>query len=245
MSAEILNPKSEIHVIPCIDLMGGKVVQLVKGEKKALELDSPDQAIEMFRAFPLLHIIDLDAALGRGNNRELVGYLLSKVEARVGGGVRTVEDALALVQLGAKQVIVGTAAFTHDGINGPFLKALATQIGIGKVIVAIDVKGGRVAIKGWQETVDVSPAEVIAQLESYCAGFLCTFVDREGMMEGTDIPFFLDLRQRTRGELIAAGGITTTEEIQTLTGAGIQVAVGMAVYTGKLSLDELGQSFPQ
>lgn len=228
-----------MSVIPCIDVMGGKVVQLVRGEEKALELESPDEAIEMFRRFPLLHIIDLDAAKGVGDNRELVGYLLGKVRARVGGGVRTVDDATRLVALGATQVIVGTSAFTSTGVNSELLQSLAEAIDPSQVVIAIDVKGGRIAVRGWQETIDLSPADVLAQLEPYCAGFLCTYVDREGMMGGTDLSFFLDLKRKTSRNLIAAGGITTMDEVRVLTGAGIEVALGMAVYTGRLSLAEL------
>jgi phosphoribosylformimino-5-aminoimidazole carboxamide ribotide isomerase len=231
--------KSASRVIPCIDLMGGKVVQLVNGEKKALELESADEAVEMFRQFPLLHIIDLDAALGRGNNRDLIRDLLGKVRARVGGGIRSVEDAVALIELGADQVIVGTAAFTADGIDAPFLQALNATIGTQRVVVAIDVKGGKVAVKGWQATQAYGPADVLAMLEPYCAGFLCTYVDREGMLQGTNLEFFLDLRSRTNRDLIAAGGVSTLEEVRTLVEADIQVALGMAVYTGKLSLEEI------
>jgi phosphoribosylformimino-5-aminoimidazole carboxamide ribotide isomerase len=225
--------------IPCIDVMGGKVVQLVQGDRKALELDSPDEALRMFEGFPLLHLIDLDAALGRGENRELVAYLLSKVSARVGGGVRSVEGAQALISLGASQVIVGTSAFGPDGVNRQFLSELVSAIGRERVIVAIDVKGGKLAVRGWQSTLEMSPFDVVSELSPYCAGFLCTYVDGEGMMEGTDLPFFLSLRERVEGELIAAGGISSIAEIKALVGAGIQVAIGMAAYTGRLSLDEL------
>lgn len=226
-------------IIPCIDVMGGKVVQLVKGEKKAIELESADEAIAMFSAFPLLHVIDLDAALGKGDNHGLVGHLLGRVRARVGGGVRTVERAEALVELGAEQVIVGTSAFLPTGINEPFLESLVEAIGRDKIVVAIDVKGGRIAIKGWQQSLDLTPGAVTNSLAPFCAGFLCTYVDREGMLDGTDLPFFLDLRTRTKRTLIAAGGITTIGEVRTLVEASIEVALGMAVYTGKLDLAEL------
>lgn len=219
--------------------MGGKVVQLVKGEKKAIELDSADEAIAMFSAFPLLHVIDLDAALGKGHNRDLIRYVLGRVRARVGGGVRTLERAEALVELGAEQVIVGTSAFLPTGINEPFLKSLSGAIGREKIVAAIDVKGGRIAIKGWQEALPLTPDVVIRELEPFCSGFLCTYVDREGMMGGTDLPFFLDLRRKTERTLIAAGGITTIDEVRTLVAASIEVALGMAVYTGKLDLAEL------
>jgi len=267
--------KTGATVIPCIDVMGGKVVQLVKGEKKTLELESADEAVEMFRGFPLLHIIDLDAAKGTGHNRELIGEILGKVRARVGGGVRSVADAKALVEMGAEQVIVGTAAFSGrswpperdpprrdsspmdrgrlpalperegkesgNDIRSDFLRGLCAAIGRERVVVAIDVKNGRIAVKGWQATLDLAPADVLAELEPYCAGFQCTYVDREGMMEGTNLDFFLDLRKRTNSLLVAAGGISSMDEVRTLTDAGIEVALGMAVYMGKLSLTELAE----
>jgi phosphoribosylformimino-5-aminoimidazole carboxamide ribotide isomerase len=227
-------------IIPCIDVMGGKVVQLVRGEKKALELDSPDEALRMFEGFPLLHVIDLDAALGRGDNLALVAYLLSKVKARVGGGVRSVDRARDLVEAGAAQVIVGTSAFTPDGLNLPFLSQLVDSVGADQIIVAIDVKGGKLAVRGWQSTLELSPSDVVLELAPYCAGLLCTYVDGEGMMEGTDLPFFLSLRERVQGDLIAAGGISSISEVRALVDAGIQVAIGMAAYTGRLSLEKLG-----
>ncbi len=236
---EIRNPQSEIRVIPCIDVMGGKVVQLVRGERKALELESADEAVAMFEGFPLLHIIDLDAAMGSGGNHALIADLLTRVRARVGGGIRTIDRARALIDLGAEQVIVGTAAFSREGVDTDFLARLIRAVGRERIVVAIDVKAGRIAVKGWQESIDLGPAEVMRTLESYCAGFLCTYVDREGMMQGTDVTFFMDLRSRTDMQLIAAGGITSLDEVRTLSSAGIQVALGMAVYTGRLSLDEL------
>jgi phosphoribosylformimino-5-aminoimidazole carboxamide ribotide isomerase len=231
--------QSQGTVIPCIDVMGGKVVQLIKGETKAVELESADTAIEMFRGFPLLHIIDLDAAMGNGSNHSLVKYLLKNVRARVGGGVRTTEDARTLVALGAEQVIVATRAFGPDGIDEGFLAPLRDAIGREKVVVAIDVKGGNIAVRGWKGSVAMTPEDVVGPLEPYCTGFLCTYVDGEGMLEGTDLPLFLSLKAKTDLGLTAAGGITSMEEVRALLAAGIDVALGMAVYTGKLSLDEL------
>lgn len=226
-------------VIPCIDLLGGKVVQLVQGERKALELASADEALRMFEGFPLIHVIDLDAAKGQGDNSTMVETIAGQVRARVGGGVRSLEKAVELLDLGAEQVIVGTRAFNSAGVDEAFLSALSAKIGVDRTIIAIDVKNGKVAIKGWQEVVHFTPAEVIQTLKPYCAGFLCTYVDKEGMMEGTDVDLFLDLKSRTKRDLIAAGGITTMEEVCALTDAGIQVALGMAIYTGALNLDEL------
>lgn len=219
--------------------MQGRVVQLVQGETKALELESLDRAVELFREFPLIHIIDLDAAKGTGSNREVVAALLRRVRARVGGGVRTPDRAREALEQGASQVIVGSAAFGEAGIQTDFLESLNRVVDPARVILAVDVKQGRIAIQGWRQNIDLSPQEAIPLLDAYCGGFLCTCVDREGLLAGTDLDLFLDLRRRTRGTLIAAGGITTMEEVVTLTRAGIEVALGMAVYTGNLDLGEL------
>ena len=138
-------------IIPCIDLMDGKVVQLVQGREKALEGDSPEEMLRKFAAFPEIQVIDLDAAMGRGSNDELVRMLASQAVTRVGGGVRTVERARALVEQGAHRVIVGTAAFTATGINAPLLAALRDAIGRERLLIALDSKGGRIVVKGWQE----------------------------------------------------------------------------------------------
>ncbi len=229
------------RVIPCIDVMDGKVVQLVRGERKALELENASEALAMFAEFPLLHVIDLDAALGRPPNQQLVGVLLGQIRARAGGGVRSIERAVKLLDLGAEQVIVGTSAFTSTGVDHGFLEGLAQRIGPERVVVAIDIKGDCLAIRGWRATLSLHPSEVIVEVEPYCAGFLCTNVDREGMLAGTDLPLFLNLRSLTRRTLVAAGGITTMNEVQTLLDSDIDVALGMAAYTGRLSIDELAK----
>jgi len=223
-------------ILPCIDLMGGKVVQLVQGREKALEGGTPEEMLRMFAPFPQIQVIDLDAAIGAGSNDELVEFLASRAVCRVGGGVRTVERACKLVEQGARKVIVGTAAFNPDGVNVAFLEALGRAIGGERLLVALDSKEGRIVVKGWREATRFAAEEVLAQLEPYCAGFLCTYVDKEGMLQGTDLDWFRRLRRATRLELTAAGGITTIEEIRELTRLGIHAALGMAIYTGKLDL---------
>ena len=226
-------------IIPCIDLMDGKVVQLVQGREKALEGRSPDEMLAMFAGFPQIQVIDLDAAMGRGTNTALVDDLARKASVRVGGGVRTVERAEQLAGLGAYRVIVGTAAFSNDGPNIGFLEALDYAIGRERVTLSLDSKGGKVVVKGWKEATRWTAAEIIGELEPYCAGFLCTFVDKEGMMQGTDIGWFQSLRERTDREIVAAGGITTMQDIDALSSLGIHCAIGMSIYTGRLDLDEL------
>jgi len=231
-------------IIPCIDLMDGKVVQLVQGREKALEGDSPDQMLRKFSAFPQIQVIDLDAAMGRGVNDDLVEMLASKAVIRAGGGVRTVERAQTLLRQGAYRVIVGTSAFNAEGPNHEFLKSLETAVGRDRIVLALDTKGGRIVIKGWQEATSFTVEEVISQLEPYCSGFLCTYVDKEGMMQGTDLDWFRRLRAATNMEITAAGGITTLDDIRALTGMNIHCALGMAIYTGRLDLAELAQLQP-
>jgi phosphoribosylformimino-5-aminoimidazole carboxamide ribotide isomerase len=220
-------------IIPCIDLMDGKVVQLVQGRDKALEADAPLVMLRKFSAFPEIQVIDLDAAMGRGENASIVELLASRGKCRVGGGVRSVERARKLIDSGAYRVIVGTAAFT------PALAQIAAAIGRERVVVALDSKGGKVVVKGWREATEFTAEEVIGRLEPHCGGFLCTYVDREGMMQGTDLAWFRRLRSATRHELTAAGGITTMDDIRELSKLGVHCAVGMAIYTGKLDLAAL------
>jgi phosphoribosylformimino-5-aminoimidazole carboxamide ribotide isomerase len=222
-------------IIPCIDLMDGKVVQLVQGREKVLEGDSPDEMLRKFAAFPEIQVIDLDAAIGRGSNRELVRLLASKAVTRVGGGVRSVDRARELLEQGAHRVIVGTAAFGPSGVNTEFLAKLDRE----HLIIAVDSKEGRIVVKGWRESTNLAAEEVLRELEPYCSGFLCTYVDKEGMMQGTDLAWFRRLRAATSLELTAAGGITTIEEVRALEAMNVHAALGMAIYTGKLSLAEL------
>jgi phosphoribosylformimino-5-aminoimidazole carboxamide ribonucleotide (ProFAR) isomerase len=243
-------------IIPCIDLMGGKVVQLIQGREKALEGDSPAEMLRKFAAFPEIQVIDLDAAMGKGSNDGLVRMLASHAVTRVGGGVRTAERAQALVEQGAHRVIVGTAAFRgagprpahmegqvkdlpHAVIDGSFLSALRDAIGRERVLVAVDSRAGRIVVKGWQESTDLTAEDVLHSLEPYCGGFLCTYVDKEGMMQGTDLDWFRRLRRATSLELTAAGGITTLDDVRALQAMDIHAAMGMAIYTGRLKLEEL------
>jgi phosphoribosylformimino-5-aminoimidazole carboxamide ribotide isomerase len=223
-------------IIPCIDLMGGKVVQLVQGREKALEGGTPLEMIARFAAFPEIQVIDLDAAMGKGSNDDLVELIAVRATARVGGGVRSPERARMLIEQGAHRVIVGTAAFQRE-----LLQEIADATGPERLIIALDSRGGKVVVKGWQEATEFSAEQVIHQLEPFCSGFLCTYVDKEGLMQGTDLDWFRRLRASTKHELTAAGGITTLEEIRELQKLGIHAALGMAIYTGRLSLDELAR----
>jgi len=228
-------------IIPCIDLMEGKVVQLVQGREKVFEADSPLEMLCKFASFPEIQVIDLDAALGRGSNDDIVELLAARAVTRVGGGIRTVDRGERLVRQGVSKVIVGTAAFTAQAINTEFLDELQGAIGRERVLIALDSKGGRIVVKGWHETTALTAEEVIPQLEPYCCGFLCTYVDKEGTLEGTDLGWFRRLRAVTKHELTAAGGIAGLDEVRQLLSLGIHCALGMSIYTGRLSLDDLAR----
>jgi phosphoribosylformimino-5-aminoimidazole carboxamide ribotide isomerase len=226
-------------IIPCIDLMGGKVVQLVQGREKALEGDSLDRMLEKFAAFPVIQVIDLDSAIGSGSNEREVAYLATRATTRVGGGVRSTEKAKRLLDLGVERVIVGTSAFTSEGPDRGFLEKLTSRVPKERVVLALDSKEGRIVVKGWRESLNITAEEIIRDLEPCCGGFLCTYVDKEGMMQGTDLDWFRRLRAATSHEITAAGGITTIGDIRALDDIGVHSALGMAIYTGRLDLAEL------
>jgi len=228
-------------IFPCIDLLDGKVVQLVQGRDKALEAEPPLEMLRRFAAFPEIQVIDLNAAMGTGSNSNLVRLAAEHACIRAGGGVRTVERARELVAQGAHKIIVGTAAFAADGIHAPFLADLAAAVGRDRVIIALDSKHGRIVVKGWREATRFTAEEVLAALAPYCAGFLCTYVDKEGMLAGTDLDWFRRLRAATPLEITAAGGITTLDDVRALLAMNVHAALGMAVYTGRLSLADLAQ----
>ena len=222
-------------IFPCIDLMDGKVVQLVQGREKALEGDAPLEMLRKFSAFPEIQVIDLDAAMGKGENSALVEMLAGRAKCRVGGGVRTPDRARRLIGQGAHRVIVGTAAFT------PVMQEIAAAAGPENILIALDSRNGKIVVKGWREATDFSAEQVIRRLEPFCSGFLCTYVDKEGMMQGTDLDWFRRLRAATKHEITAAGGITTMEEIRALAAMNVHAALGMAIYTGRLDLGELAK----
>ncbi len=217
-------------IIPCIDLMGRKVVQLVQGKAKFLELPDPLAVLEKFAAYPELQVIDLDGAMGRGDQSDIIRELCKRKPCRVGGGIRTVEKAVRAVQGGAHKVIVGSSAFTSCGINSEFLRSLLAAVPRQKLMVAVDCLGDRVAIRGWREMLPLASAEALAQLEPYCSEFLCTYIDAEGKLQGTNLAWFRRLRSVTQLPITAAGGITTEEEMKALEEMGMNAALGMAIY---------------
>lgn len=219
-------------ILPSIDLMKGKAVQLVQGKEKALERENVLALAEEFSLYGELQVIDLDAALGKGNNAELVKEIIRKYAARVGGGIRSVEKARELVFDGAKKVIIGTRA------NKEFLEKLCKEIGRKKIIVAIDSRNGKVSIKGWQKETEKSPFELVKELEDYCSEFLYTCIEKEGKMKGIDWKTVRKLKKLTKNKITIAGGISSIEEIKKLEEREMNSVLGMALYTGKIDLAE-------
>lgn len=221
-------------LIPSIDLMGGKIVQLIQGEKKALEFDDFDYWITRFASYPLVQLIDLDAAMGRGNNCELTAMVCKRLPCQIGGGIRDVARADELLKLGAKRVIFGSSLLREGAINTALAVDAAKSLGVEQLTFAIDSRGGKVAIKGWKENTGILPADMIRALDSYCHAFLYTHIDTEGTMTGFPVNVARELARLTRKKLIVAGGIRSRAEIDGLDAMGVDAVVGMAIYTGSL-----------
>lgn len=225
-------------LIPSIDLKGGQVVQLIQGERPAIASDDIEAWVLKFRGFPRVQLIDLDAAMGSGTNDGIVREIAPRLQCRVGGGIRTVARARAVLGYGASAVIVGSSLFREGRPDLAFAEALAGAIGPERIIAAVDSRGGQVVVKGWQEAAGLTAVEAARALEPFCGEFLYTHVDNEGLMQGTDLDAIMAVRRATTRRLTAAGGITTQAEIDTLDAAGIDAVVGMAIYTGRLPLPD-------
>ena len=224
-------------LIPSIDLQNGHVVQLVQGERLAIEVPDPEPWIVRFSRFPKVQLIDLDAARGRGDHSGLVADICARLPCRVGGGIRTIARAQQVLEAGARAVIVSSALFRDGAVDVGFAQSLAEAIGPDRVIAAVDSRGGRVAIHGWKTILPVTAVDAVRALEPYCSEFLYTHVDNEGLLQGTDMSAILAVRDATSRRITAAGGITTWDEIDALDGLGIDAVVGMAIYTGRLPLE--------
>ena len=227
-------------LIPCIDLQRGQAVQLVHGRRRELAVSDVMGLLKKFGRHPWLHVIDLDAAMGKGRNRKLVRELCVRakreygMKVRVGGGVRTVRAAEQLTRLGVAQIIIGSAAFKNGKPNLSFLKRLRTRVKKKQILIALDTAKGNIVIHGWRTSLPTSPNVVMKALETYCGGFLCTDVDREGTMGGANLQWFRDLRAATTLPIVAAGGISSHREIRALEKLGMDAAVGMALYKNRV-----------
>lgn len=227
-------------LIPCIDLQDGRAVQLVHGEKRELAVEDVFAQLHAFKNYRWLHIIDLDAAKRTGSNAKLARELCRtarekyKMKVRIGGGIRTLAGAQKIAAWLPQQIIIGSAAFKEGKIATKFLGDLTAKIDPRKIVIALDTANSRITVHGWQEHLQLSPAQVMRELERYCSAFLCTDVDREGTMSGANLPWFRELRAVTHHPIIAAGGIKTRSEIAALEKIGMDAAVGMAMYKNRL-----------
>lgn len=217
-------------LIPSIDLMEGKVVQLVQGSRKVLEFDNLQEWIDRFSKYPLVQVIDLDAAMGRGNNHDLVREIARQIPCQVGGGIRAIESARATLNLGAQRVILGSSLISQGAINTTFAREISTELGAEKLVFALDSRGGYVSIKGWQEATRIKAADMIRALEPFPSAFLYTNIDTEGLLRGIPLDMVKELRRATARRLIAAGGIRSQSEVDTLDALGVDAVVGMAIY---------------
>lgn len=224
-------------LIPSIDLMGGKIVQLVQGEKKALEFDDFGDWISRFEHYSLVQLIDLDAAIGSGNNRDLLRSFTGRLPCQVGGGIRSISDAEKVFAEGAKRVILGSVLVRENSVDTTAAKLFADRLGADRLTFAVDSKNGRVAIKGWRQTTSLLPAEMMRTLEPYCAAFLYTHIDTEGLMRGIPLDVVRTLRAAISRQLIVAGGISSHEEVDQIHALGADSVVGMAIYSGKMKLE--------
>jgi phosphoribosylformimino-5-aminoimidazole carboxamide ribotide isomerase len=226
-------------LIPSIDLRNGNVVQLVQGERLAIEDADLFKWVDRFARFQVVQLIDLDAAIGTGSNDRLVAQVCAARPCRVGGGIRTIERARTVLGYGATHVIVGSSLFRDGQVDVPFARELSEAVGAGRIIAAVDTRGGQVTIHGWRTTLPLTAVEAVHALAPFCDGFLCTLVDGEGLMQGFDLAAVRAVRSATDRQVIAAGGITTREEIEALHALGVDAVVGMAIYTGRLPIDDL------
>jgi phosphoribosylformimino-5-aminoimidazole carboxamide ribotide isomerase len=223
-------------LIPSIDLMGGKIVQLVQGEKKALEFENFEEWLERFAKYPLVQLIDLDAAMGNGDNRVLVSELCGQLPCQVGGGIRTADDARRVFGAGAKRVIAGSSLVSGGAVNVEFARDLKEEFWVERLVAAIDSKDGKVAIHGWKTRTKITPSVMMAALEPYFGAFLYTHIDTEGLLQGIPREVVRDLRSKTSRGFIAAGGIRSQAEIDELDAMGVDAVVGMAIYKGLIKV---------
>jgi len=221
-------------LIPSIDLLGGKIVQLVQGRKKAVEFTDFEEWIARFSSYPVVQLIDLDAAMGSGNNRELVKQLVHQLPCQVGGGIRSVTSAEEVLVAGARRVIIGSSLIREGKVDTAFAENLANAVGSNKLIFALDSEHGKVSVQGWQVTTSVNPVTMLRTLDRWCEAFLYTNIDTEGLMQGIPLEPVRQLRSATAKSLMVAGGISTLEEVQQLDEMQVDAIVGMAIYTGRI-----------
>jgi phosphoribosylformimino-5-aminoimidazole carboxamide ribotide isomerase len=221
-------------LIPSIDLLGGKIVQLVQGKKKAVEFTDFEEWIARFSPYPVVQLIDLDAAMGSGSNRELVNQLVQRLPCQVGGGIRSLTSAKEILAAGARRVIIGSSLIREGEVDTAFAENLANAVGSDKLIFALDSERGKVSVQGWRVATSVNPLTMLRTLDPWCGAFLYTNIDTEGLMQGIPLEPVRQLRSATTKSLMVAGGISTLEQVQQLDEMKVDAIVGMAIYTGRM-----------
>ncbi|MCL2175195.1 MAG: phosphoribosyl-ATP diphosphatase [Treponema sp.] len=235
-------------IIASIDIQNGKVVQLKQGEELVLQRDNALELAVEFDRYGEVAVIDLDAAMGKGSNLEMIKPLLRKAECRVGGGIRTPEQAKELVSLGARKIIVGSAAFRDPAkkgkgiscgefaVNIPFLEAMSKKIGRERLIIAVDARNGDIVVDGWKTPTGLELIQAARAVEPYVGELLFTCVEREGTMTGIDLNLVRKLREAVNCQITVAGGVSALTEVEQIAALGCDVQLGMALYTGKIPL---------
>ncbi len=223
-------------LIPSIDLMGGKIVQLIQGQKKVLEFENFGEWVGRFSRYPLIQLVDLDAAMGNGDNRALIAELCRKLPCQVGGGIRSADNARQVLKAGARRIILGSSLIKDGAVDTLFARSLCQEFSMDRLVMAIDSRGWQVAIHGWKTITEITPLEMIQALEEYCSAFLYTHIDTEGLLQGIPLDVISELRRQTSRRLIAAGGIRSQQEIDALEAMGVDAVVGMAIYSGMLEV---------
>jgi phosphoribosylformimino-5-aminoimidazole carboxamide ribotide isomerase len=223
-------------LIPSIDLMGGRIVQLVQGKKLKLAFDDFDYWIDRFSTYPIVQLIDLDAAMRQGSNAALIAQIAKRLPCQVGGGIRTAAQARSLLDAGARRVIFGSVLFNSGGVATDIAATLSGFIGREQFVASIDTKGGKIAVRGWNDNVNLTPVDAIRILEPHAGAFLYTHVDTEGTLQGFPLERAQTLRKLTSRQLIVAGGIREQSEIDALDAIKVDAVVGMAIYSGLLSI---------
>lgn len=224
-------------LIPSIDLQNGRVVQLEQGERLAYATDDLDGWLARFASAPVVQVIDLDAAMGAGENRGLVRRICRQRTCQVGGGIRSVEAARDLLEAGARRVILGSVLYSETGVDGKRAESFSTALGLDALIGAVDSRANQVVIHGWRTTLPLTPAEAVQRLAPFVGTFLYTHVDGEGLLGGLNVQAVLAVKQATTRSLIAAGGIRHQDEVDALHTLGIDAVVGMAIYRGLMTID--------
>src|SRR4051812_14018615 len=228
-------------LIPSIDLMGGKIVQMghglqLHGQAKEVDIAEFEPWLKKFEKFPLIHVVDLDAAMRQGSNKDLLAKLTKRLPCQVGGGAATVEKAKEMLAAGAKRVVVGSALVSNEKIDTEFAKKLSGEVGADNLVFSVDTKQGLLTVGGWKKTVPITADDAIRVLEPYCKAFMHTHVDESpsGSMSGFPMSEARELSKVTKRHLMVAGGIRSMDEVAELDVIGVDAIVGMAIYSGAM-----------